>query len=89
MAQPLSRYADLRVAHLPVSLTPRSKSEASWEEAVQAFLDDKRREGRRAGTLDVYRFALASPRTAALRADHDVRRPADLTAEKVKAFSLS
>jgi integrase len=88
MAQPLSRYAGRRVAHLSLPPARRSKREASWEEAVQAFLDDKRREGRRAGTLDVYRFALASPRTEAFRVDHGVRRPADLTVEKVKAFQL-
>lgn len=57
-----------------------------WIDAVQAFLSDKRREGRTQATLDHYAYHLLGNRITTYRTDHAVERVAEMTADALRMF---
>lgn len=59
---------------------------SSWEAAVTAFIADGKRRNLAPATVDTYQSMLTNARTTQFRADHQVERPADLTADRLKAF---
>jgi|SRR5579883_2349986 len=74
-----------RIRERPVTRASSARR-STWEAAVDSFLGDCRRRNLSPATVDTYSSVLSSPRSEDFRKDHGVLAPADLSADRLKAF---
>ena len=70
----------------PAPAPKAAQGGVKWDAAVAAFIADGKRRNLAPATVDTYQAILTNPRTTQFRADHQVERAADLTADLLKAF---
>ncbi|MHB8507713.1 MAG: tyrosine-type recombinase/integrase [Candidatus Dormibacteria bacterium] len=67
-------------------VTNASGIRTTWDDAVEAFLREKRRMGLSASTLELYRSLLAGPRTRTYLADTGITTASGLTEQALRDF---
>jgi site-specific recombinase XerD len=75
-----------RAAHRDAKVIPLRKSATEWEQALAAFLTEKRRKNLSPSTLENYEWYLKGARMTAFVKDHAITSPAQMDAAMLSAF---